>query len=116
MVRTAIDEVEQQRLRKLYGVATGSHFVTDVETKCEKVITGNPKVCVKVCVEVTSIKSGDSVIEETSKVSETKCEESTIKVESEAWTGDGYTEVKVKNDSWKCVETVRDIYQVSSVQ
>ncbi len=105
-VRVAIDEVEQQRLRKLYGVATGSHFVTDVQTKCEEVMAGNPKVCLKVCVEVTSIKSGDSVIEETSKVTQTKCDESNVKVETEGWAGDGYTEVKVKEDSWKCVETV----------
>lgn len=104
-VRTAVDEVEQQRLRKLYGVAASTHFVTDVETKCEEVLSGNPKVCVKVCVEVTSIKSGVSVVEETSKVSESKCEVSTVSTASD-WEGDGYAKVEVKNDSWKCEETV----------
>jgi hypothetical protein len=108
-VRAVVDEVEQQRLRKLYAsVATSSHFVTDVETKCNEVIAGNPPVCVNVCETVTTIKSGDKVVEQTSKASQTKCAETTVVgVASEEWAGDGYTEVTVKNDSWKCTETVR---------
>jgi hypothetical protein len=106
-VRAVVDEVEQQRLRKLYAsVATSSHFVTDVETKCNEVIAGNPPVCVNVCETVTTIKSGDKVVEQTSKASQTKCAETTVVgVASEEWAGDGYTEVTVKNDSWKCTET-----------
>ena len=104
-VRTAVDEVEQQRLRKLYGVAASTHFVTDVETTCQENISGNPKACVKVCHEVTSITSGGSLIDKTTKVSESKCEVSTVSTASD-WEGDGYAKVEVKNDSWKCEETV----------
>ena len=104
-VRAVVDDIEQQRLRKLYGTSAASHFVTDVQTKCDEVWAGNPKVCLKVCVEVTTIKSGESVVEETSKVSESKCKESAAIAEVSNWGGDGYTEVKKAN--YKCVESVR---------
>ncbi|KAL3782041.1 hypothetical protein ACHAW5_004960 [Stephanodiscus triporus] len=63
------DGRERQGLRKLSGLDE-----TDVQTECEQVIEGNPAVCVKVCVTVTSIKKGDETIEEYSEVKQEKCE------------------------------------------
>ncbi|KAL3776871.1 hypothetical protein ACHAW5_009519 [Stephanodiscus triporus] len=59
-------------LRKLYY--SEGHEVTDVQTKCDQVIEGNPKRCMIVCVEVTSVKDGYELVDEYSKVSQRKCE------------------------------------------
>ena len=70
---------EQHRLRKLYGGGlSNSQFVSDTVTECEEVIDGNPPVCIKVCVEVTSITSGETLVDETSKVSQSKCESTSV--------------------------------------
>ena len=59
-------------LRKLYYIE--GHKVTDVQTKCNQVIEGDPKQCMIVCVEVTSIKNGDELVDEYSRVSQRECE------------------------------------------
>lgn len=59
-------------LRKLYY--SEGHEVTDVQTKCNQVIEGNPKRCVIVCIEMTSVEEGDELVDEYSKVSQRKCE------------------------------------------
>ena len=74
---------EQQSSRKLYGGGlSNSHFVSDTVTECEEVFEGNPPVCIKVCVEVTSITSGETLVDETSKVNQSKCESSTMDKET----------------------------------
>ena len=67
------DYDKRHGLRKLYY--SEEHEVTDVQTECEQVIEGNPKRCVIVCVEVTSVKDGDELVDEYSKVSQRKCED-----------------------------------------
>jgi hypothetical protein len=58
-------------LHRLYY--SKGHEVTDVQTKCNQVIEGDPKECMIVCVEVTSIRNGDELVNEYSRVSERKC-------------------------------------------
>ena len=70
------DGRERQGLRKLSGFDE-----TDVQTRCELVIEGNPLVCVKVCVTVTSMKKDDDTIEEYSEVKQEKC--------ASGWENDG---------------------------
>lgn len=74
-IATHRDNKDNKRrgLRKLYYSQEG-HEVTDVQTKCEQVIEGYPKQCIIVCVEVTSIKSGDALVDEYSKVKQHECE------------------------------------------
>jgi hypothetical protein len=60
-------------LRELYYSEEG-HEVTDVQTKCEQVIEGYPMQCIIVCVEVTSIKNGDALAGEYSRVNQLECE------------------------------------------
>jgi hypothetical protein len=59
-------------LRELYY--SKGHEVTDVQTMCEQVIEGDPKQCIIICVEITSIKKGDELVGEYSKVSQRNCE------------------------------------------
>lgn len=103
--RVVIDDLEQRQLRTLYGSAESSHFVKDVEVKCNDIMVAG--VCVEECVTVETIKSGSSIIQKTSKVSQNDCKVSVV--ETEKWEGDGYNKVEVKNDSWKCTETVSHI-------
>jgi len=82
---------ERQGLRKLNN---NEHEVTDVQTECDVVIEGNPKVCVKVCVEVTSTTRSIGVVEEFSQVSQHKCDES--------WEKEAAPSVESAADGWKC--------------
>ena len=81
-IRSNNDYDKRHGLRKLYY--SEEHEVTDVQTECEQVIEGNPKRCVIVCVEVTSVKDGDELVDEYSKVSQRKCED--------GWEHDGHDE------------------------
>jgi hypothetical protein len=73
-IRSNNDYDKRHGLRKLnYGEE--HEVVTDVQTECEQVIEGNPKRCVIVCVEVTSVKDGDELVDEYSKVRQRKCED-----------------------------------------
>ena len=65
------DGDDRQGLRKLFSEG---HEITDVQTQCDRFVTGNPKVCKVVCVEVTSIIIDDSTDEEYSQVSQHDCE------------------------------------------
>jgi hypothetical protein len=65
---------DEQRKLSYGGGLSNSHFVSDTQTECEEVIEGNPPVCVIVCVEVTSIYNGETLVDETSKVNQSKCE------------------------------------------
>jgi len=76
-------------LRKLY-YSEGGHEVTDVQTKCDQVIEGDPKQCIIVCVEVTSIKNGDELVDEHSRVSQRECEA--------GWEHDGH---RGDDEDWK---------------
>ena len=70
---------DQTNLRNLYGAdVSDSHFISDTVTECEEIVAGNPPVCIKVCTEVTSIMSGETLVDETSKVNQSKCVEKTI--------------------------------------
>jgi hypothetical protein len=71
-IRSNNDSKQQQGLRKLYY--SEGHEVTDVQTMCEQVIEGDPKQCIIVCVEITSIKKGDELVGEYSKVNQRECE------------------------------------------
>ena len=84
---------ERQGLRKL-SANSNEHEVTDVQTQCDIVLEGNPKVCVKVCVEVTSTTKANGVVEEFSQVSQHKCDES--------WKNEAAPTVKSAADGWKC--------------
>ena len=70
----------RNRLRRLYY--SEGHVVDDVQTKCDQVIEGDPKQCMIVCVEVTSIRNGDELINEYSRVSQRECEA--------GWENDGH--------------------------
>ena len=76
-------------LRKLYYSEKG-HEVTDVQTKCDQVIEGDPKQCMIVCIEVTSIKNGDELVDEHSRVSQRVCEA--------GWEHDGH---RGDDEDWK---------------
>ena len=82
------DYDKRHGLRKLYY--SEGQVVTDVQTKCDQVIEGNPKRCMIVCVEVTSVKDGDELVDEYSKVSQRKCED--------GWEHDGHDG---DDDDWK---------------
>jgi hypothetical protein len=71
-IRSNNDSKWQHGLRKLYY--SKGHEVTDVQTKCEQVIEGDPKKCIIVCVEITSVKNGDELVGEYSKVNQRECE------------------------------------------
>ncbi len=71
-VRGINDTKRQHGLRKLYY--SEEHEVTDVQTKCELVVEGHPKQCIIVCLEVTSVKNGDKLVGEYSKVNQRECE------------------------------------------
>jgi hypothetical protein len=66
------DSERQHGLRNLYS--SEGHEITDVQTKCEQVIEGDPLQCIIICIEVTSIKKGDEHIDEYSKVNQRECE------------------------------------------
>jgi hypothetical protein len=59
-------------LRKLYY--SEGHDLNNVQTKCNQVIEGDPKQCMIVCDEVTSIKNGGELVDEHSRVSQRECE------------------------------------------
>jgi hypothetical protein len=71
-IRGIKDRKRQHGLRKLYY--SEEHEVTDVQTECEEVIEGDPKQCIIVCVEVTSVKNGDELVGEYSTVNQRECE------------------------------------------
>ena len=71
-IRSNNDSKWQHGLRKLYY--SKGHEVTDVQTKCEQVIEGDPKKCIIVCVEITSIRNEDELVGEYSKVNQRECE------------------------------------------
>jgi hypothetical protein len=87
---------ERKGLRKLNG---DGHMVTDVQTECEFVITGSPKVCVKVCVAVTSTTGEDGVIEEYSQVSQDMCAQGWEK--DGGWNGDSKKPNHDDIDGWE---------------
>jgi hypothetical protein len=60
-------------LRKPYY--SKGHDLNNVQTKCNQVIEGDPKQCMIVCIEVTSTKNGDELIDEHSRVSQRECED-----------------------------------------
>ena len=99
------DSSERQGLRKL---TNDEHEVTDVQTKCDAVIEGNPKVCVKVCVEVTTTTRSNGIIDEYSQVSQHKCDEGWENGGS--WSGSAAGPIEwppkwptpTSPDGWKC--------------
>ena len=121
------NDEQQTRLRKLSyggGLSNNSHFVSDTQTECEEVLEGNPPVCVIVCIEVTSIYNGETLVDETSKVNQSKCESTVEEVATDAptfhptyliadvagieeteftsdidWVGDGYKSATTTFDS-----------------
>jgi len=60
--------------RELYSWRQEAGDTKHVQTECEEVIAGYPKVCIQVCTEVTSIMNGDEIVEEYSSASQHKCE------------------------------------------
>ena len=86
-IRTNNDK--PQGLRKLYYSEKG-HEVTDVQTKCDQVIEGDPKQCMIVCIEVTSVMNGDELVDEHSRVSQRECEA--------GWEHDGH---RGDDEDWK---------------
>ena len=120
------NDEQQTRLRKLSygGGLSNSHFVSDTQTECEEVLEGNPPVCAIVCIEVTSIYNGETLVDETSKVNQSKCESTVEEVATDAptfhptyliaevagieeteftsdidWVGDGYKSATTTFDS-----------------
>eukprot|EP00571_Detonula_confervacea_P006580 CAMPEP_0172330816 /NCGR_PEP_ID=MMETSP1058-20130122/61599_1 /TAXON_ID=83371 /ORGANISM="Detonula confervacea, Strain CCMP 353" /LENGTH=681 /DNA_ID=CAMNT_0013048047 /DNA_START=165 /DNA_END=2211 /DNA_ORIENTATION=+ len=79
---------KESQQRKLYDVPS-DHFTTDTDTKCDKIIEGHPEICVISCSETTSTWSGETLIDERTKTTQSKCEE--------GWQNDGHT----SEDSWK---------------
>lgn len=77
------DGDNQHGLRKLLSEG---HEITDMQTQCDRLVTGNPKVCNVVCVEVTSIIIDDITVEEYSQVSQHDCESGWEK--DVGWKGD----------------------------
>ena len=71
-INAAETSSQSHGLRKLYETEAKKDTIT--EEKCEEVISGSPPICTKVCVVVTSTKKGDEVIDEYSKVTQSKCE------------------------------------------
>jgi hypothetical protein len=119
LVSTAINAESSERMRRVGGERKGlrklfnyEHLVTDVQTECEFVATGTPKICVKVCVVVTSTTTEDGVIEEHSQVSQDMCSqgwETEDKETDETTTSPTFTHDDIdswkphsKDDSWKC--------------
>jgi hypothetical protein len=77
------DGDNRRGLRKLLSEG---HEITDVQTQCDRFVTGSPKVCNVVCVEVTSIITDNSTVEEYSQVSQHDCESGWEK--DVGWKGD----------------------------
>ena len=55
------------------GVTAASKSKRYVNTQCEPVFGGNPKICVYVCTDFVSEYDGDELIHEESKVYEEEC-------------------------------------------
>ena len=73
---------QSQGLRKLYANWDAQEVETETitEEECEEKILGYPAECVRVCVVMTTTKLGDKVIDEYSKVTQSKCTENVIVV------------------------------------